>query len=230
MKTSEYSGSNLKYMILEPDSKKVYEDYPLIFMLHGFGADMRDLIGLCEKISSSKYIYICPNAPLPFQIGPGTTGYGWTPPFGQANEKDYQWVLQLLQEFFDEVLIRYRKPAGKCLLVGFSQGGAMVYKCGLLRPDLFSGLVMLSSSIRDPEQIKPHLPISRDQSIFIAHGLFDKLATVELSRYANKVLRHEGYNTHYCEYEIGHEISGQVVCDLVRWINGVLYPNTSQDE
>ena len=56
MKTSEYSGSNLQYMILEPDSKKVDEDYPLIFMLHGFGADMRDLIGLCEKISSSEYI------------------------------------------------------------------------------------------------------------------------------------------------------------------------------
>ena len=106
----------------------------------------------------------------------------------------------------------------------------MVYKCGLLRPDLFSGLLMLSSAIRDPEQIKLHLPIARDQSIFIAHGLFDKLAPVELSRDANNVLRHEGYNTHYREYEIGHEISGKVVCDLVSWINGVLYPNTSQDD
>lgn len=226
MKITEHDGVNLKYLIVEPDDDKTEEDRPLIFLLHGFGADMRDLTGLCERISARKYIYVCPNAPLPFQIGPDLTGYGWTPPFGEANEKDFEWAAKLLEEFFCEVLTRYPKLSRKWLLLGFSQGGSMVYKCGLLRPDLFSGLVMLSSSIRNPEQIKPQLPISRTQSIFIAHGLFDRLAPVGLSRNANTFLKHEGYNTEYYEYEIGHEISGQIICDLVPWINGVLHPMT----
>ena len=46
---------------------------------------MHDLAGLASYIDSRSYVYVCPNAPLPVQLGPGFTGYAWTPLLGEKN-------------------------------------------------------------------------------------------------------------------------------------------------
>ena len=43
---------------------------------------MTDLAGLSTMIDRAGYLYFFPNAPIPIQIGPGMTGYAWTPPGG----------------------------------------------------------------------------------------------------------------------------------------------------
>ena len=159
LKVTENRGSSLDYLTIEPDDHSAGKDYPLIFLLHGFGADMRDLAGLCENIHRRGYVYICPNAPLQFQIGPGRIGYGWTPPRDEVTQEDLQRATELLEGFFREIQERYQVASGHSLLLGFSQGGAMTSRCGLTKPDLFAGLVILSGALRYPEQLKPVFPI-----------------------------------------------------------------------
>ena len=224
MEANTYQGKSLQYLTIHPDGYKPEADYPLIILLHGFGANMHDLAGLCPAIDHEGYVYACPNAPLPFPIGLGTTGYGWTPPRGQGTEEDAQRAVGLLDTFFDEVMEQCHVAPGRVLLMGFSQGGGMTYRCGLGKPDVFVGLAALSSSMPDRETLKTGLPPQRTQPIFIAHGIYDDIAPVALAQEARDFLEAERYQPRYKEYPMRHEISQDVLDDLVPWIKSVLPP------
>ena len=65
MKFEQHQGKDLKYLTVVPDNHASDISYPLIVMLHGFGANMRDLAGLAPAIESEGYVYACPNGPIP---------------------------------------------------------------------------------------------------------------------------------------------------------------------
>ena len=228
MKAEKYQGKTLAYLNLYPDDYNPELSYPLVVMLHGFGANMQDLAGLAPDIEPNRYLYNCPNAPLPFRIGPGTVGYGWHPPRGEATAQDYQKAEAQLNEYFDEVFVQLNATAGQIVLLGFSQGGGMTYRCGLGRPETFAGLVGLSSSLPNPDDLKPKLPKNRSQPIFIAHGRADPMVSMETAQNTMKFLLAEGYQPDYYEYDMAHEIPPRVLSDLVPWLNGVL-PAPSND-
>ena len=69
--------------------------------------------------------------------------------------------------------------------------------------------------------MRERLPEERAQPIFIAHGLRDNIERAQSSR---DFLAAEGYAPTYNEYDMAHEISREVIDDLVPWIHGVLPP------
>jgi phospholipase/carboxylesterase len=224
METKEHQGKSLPYVTIHPDGYRAEADYPLVILLHGFGASMHDLAGICPSIDREAYVYACPNGPLPFDVGLGMVGYGWTPPRGQGTAEDARRAVGQLQTFFDEVLAQYHVPEGKVVLMGFSQGGGMTYRCGLGRPEVFAGLAALSSVMPDPEELTGNLPDQRTQPIFIAHGIHDDLAPVERAREAKALLEGLGYRPQYREYAMRHEISQEMLEDLSPWVKSVLSP------
>ena len=52
MKLKEFSGESLKYIVSEPDEYIEGKIYPIVILLHGFGASMRDLIGMVSYLIS----------------------------------------------------------------------------------------------------------------------------------------------------------------------------------
>ena len=72
MKAEAKQDLSLQYICVEPDNFDSNKKYPLMLVLHGFGANMQDLAGLTPMISSTDYVYICPNAPLEFELGFGS--------------------------------------------------------------------------------------------------------------------------------------------------------------
>ncbi len=133
MQVQQHQGKGLKYLTVLPDDYDPQTSYPLIIMLHGFGANMQDLAGLASVINSRGYVYACPNAPIMFDLGGGHPGYGWSSPRGQSTAEEIQTAEQLLAEFFEEVLPQFQVAPGRALLLGFSQGGGMTYRCGMAR-------------------------------------------------------------------------------------------------
>ena len=131
MEVKQFEGESLQYLAIEPDSYDPDADYPMVVLLHGFGANMQDLAGLSPTISREGYIYACPNAPIEFQLGPGMAGYGWTTPRSARTEEEAMQAAGKLDIFFDEVMEQYRIKPGRVMLMGFSQGGGMTYP---LRP------------------------------------------------------------------------------------------------
>ena len=147
MELKQFEGESLLYVAIEPDRYDPDKDYPMIIMLHGFGANMRDLVGLAPVISRAGYVYACPNAPIPFQLGPGASGFGWSTPRDPNSEQESVQSAGKLEIFFDEVFEQYNIQPGKALLMGFSQGGGMTYRMGLPRPETFAGLGALSGAM-----------------------------------------------------------------------------------
>jgi len=224
MSAEQHRGQGLTYLNVYPDHYDPDLSYPLVVMLHGFGANMEDLAGLAPSIEREGYVYACPNAPIPFDLGLGMSGYGWHPPRGQATAEDFRQAESLLAGFFEEVFHQLKATPGRIALLGFSQGGGMTYRCGLGHPETFAGLVALSASLPDPEVLGPRLPARRDQPIFIAHGRSDPMVALDTARATRTFLEGEGYQPDYHEYDMGHEIPPMVLADLVPWLAEVLPP------
>ena len=116
------ADDGLHYLVIFPDDYNADADYPVVVMLHGFGANMQDLAGLAPSINRKGYVYVCPNAPIPFELAPGMIGYGWHPPRGQATEEHFGQAETLLDAFFSEVLKEFRAQEGRAVLLGLLPG------------------------------------------------------------------------------------------------------------
>ena len=224
MQSEVRRGAGLEYLTVVPDGYDPEARYPLVIMLHGFGANMADLAGLAPAINSTGYVYACPNAPIAFNLGFGQTGYGWMPPRGQATPENVGNAERLLGEFFDEVAQGFQVAPGRAVLLGFSQGGGMTYRCGLQRQDMFCGLAALSATFPDPEELEARLPGACAQSIFIAHGRYDSMVSLDSGVKARRFLEEAGYSPEYHEYDMAHEIRPEVVDDLKSWLAAALPP------
>ena len=223
-------GDGLHYMAIFPDDYDADNQYPVVVMLHGFGANMQDLAGLASSINRKGYVYVCPNAPIPFELGPGMVGYGWHPPRGQATDEHYAEAEGLLDDFFAQALAELKADDGRTMLLGFSQGGGMTYRMGLPRPDKFAALIALSASLPDPEVLRPQLPNHRNQPVFVAHGLHDQQVSMDSARRTREFLDAEGYTLSYNEYSMGHEIPVEVLRDMVPWMEAIVPPLVAETD
>jgi len=219
MEEIERQGAELSYLMVYPDEYDQSKEYPLVILLHGYGASMYDLASLAPAIHRQGYVYALPNGPIEVEFGPGEYGHSWRPPRGSSSPVDPALIEAMVDRFFDEVMQEHRVPRGRALLLGFSQGGGMTYRCGLRRADLFAGLVALGTGF--PEDMKANLPEQRFLPVFIGHGMFDN---IERAQQAQAFLSAAGYPITYHEYPIGHEITQHVLDDLVPWVHDVLPP------
>ena len=224
MRAEINEGKGLRYVTVVPDEYTPDLTYPLVVMLHGFGANMQDLAGLAPTINATGYVYACPNAPIPFQLGPGQTGFGWMTPRGGGTAEETANSVKLLSDFFDTVFQQFDISPGQALLMGFSQGGGMTYRCGLGRAGHFAGLAALSATLPDEEELTALLPQERNQPIFIGHGRFDQMVSDDTAHSAKSFLESNGYSPDFHIYDMAHEISGEELSDLVPWIAKVLPP------
>ena len=224
MKAQINEGSGLQYVTIVPDEYDSDSAYPLVVMLHGFGANMQDLAGLAPAINDTGYVYACPNAPIPFELGPGQTGFGWMTPRGGGTPEETANSEQLLSDFFDTVFEQFNVMPGQALLLGFSQGGGMTYRCGLGRADKFAGLAALSATLPDSDELLARLPSERKQPIFIAQGRYDQMVSEDTAHSAKTFLENNGYSPDFHLYDMGHEISGEELGDLVPLMAAVLPP------
>ncbi len=222
MEVRECQGKTLRYLAIEPDDYAPGRRYPMVVLLHGFGAHMGDLATLCPLIDQQGYIYVCPNAPLPVALGFGMTGYAWVPPRGSGTPEDAQRAEEALATLVDEVMRSYDVEPGQLALGGFSQGGMMTYRLGLPSPEVFRGLFVLSSWLPDQDRMRERLPATRTQPIFIAHGTRDELIAPAEARKAVQFLESEGYEPQFREYPMGHQITQQEIDDLAAWLKAVL--------
>ena len=224
MEAQQFEGAHLRYLTVHPDGYDPNKRYPMVIMLHGFGANMQDLAGLSSVINTTGYVYAFPNGPEALELAPGFVGYSWTHPERRRDPAEDAKSRAKLMGFFDEVMAAYGVEPGNAVLGGFSQGGRMAYLCGLGKPDRFAGVVGMGAAVFDTAPLVEQLPADRTQPVFIAHGEMDMTVSVEQARMMRGFLESEGYQPEYHEYPMGHEISRQLVSDLTAWLQRVLPP------
>jgi phospholipase/carboxylesterase len=114
---------------------------PLLLMLHGYGADERDLFGLTPYLPP-RYVVASVRAPLapPFPA----PGYSWYPIEG-LDSRDPVHVTDAASLVLDWLDVA--APDAVVGLLGFSQGAAVALQALRLRPERFAFAVNLSGYV-----------------------------------------------------------------------------------
>src|SRR5690625_2643382 len=103
----------------------------LVILLHGYGADGRDLFGLAEPLSPHlpDTVFLAPNAPERCRNNPA--GYQWFPiPWLDNSDEEemrhaFSRSAELLDAYITEAMQQEGVTAAQTALVGFSQGTMM---------------------------------------------------------------------------------------------------------
>ena len=195
--------------------------HPTIIALHGWGANVLDLLGLAPHICGGRFLVICPQGPVETPIGLGATGYGWFPlrMGGPPDIPAIHSARDKLREFLELALARYPIDRNKLVVLGFSQGGVMAHSLGLAEPERFAAAVVLSSWL--PQELADHFLTEGSNQrppTLIQHGSRDELIGIDRATESVERLRNLRVPVTYREYEMGHEISPRSLTDLSNWL------------
>ncbi|HEV7923460.1 MAG TPA: alpha/beta hydrolase [Thermoanaerobaculia bacterium] len=206
----------LQHLVVTPGKQPDTAALPLVVLMHGRGADNRDLADLAPLIDDG-YRWVFPNAPKPFQPYPGMSfGYTWFdgwPPEGDSIVESRRLLLALL----DDLVQRFPTPPGKVVLSGFSQGGLMALDVGYRTEQPLAGIITMSGALYEADQ--GDLDAHRDIPVLLVHGTSDDMIPVTAARRARAVLEEHGIEPEYHELPMGHHVtdaSMKVVGDFLK--------------
>ncbi len=207
------------------------ENLPTVVLLHGYGANMKDLAPLATLLPELKeYNWIFPDAPLKVEIGPHMYGKAWFPidmgllntammsggfehlfsdHYPEGMEKSSKILKSFLQEHIQ----------GKLILGGFSQGSMMA--CDLIFNESVSAtsLVLLSSTLVARDRLENSLKsFKTDLPIFQSHGSSDPVLPLHMARKLNEVLVNHDLKVDYHEFPGGHEIPPRILQNLFQFL------------
>ncbi|MGP0128258.1 MAG: alpha/beta hydrolase [cyanobacterium endosymbiont of Rhopalodia musculus] len=198
---------SLNAISIVPTAGKVPQS--LLIMLHGWGANAKDLAPLASMLSLGDCQLIFPNAPFPHPEVPG--GRAWY----VLETLDCQGLSEsqnLLQNWLFSLENQTGVPLSRTVLAGFSQGGAMSLDVGLQLP--LAGICSLSGYLHFQPQTTP-FPCS---PILIVHGIQDMVVPIQAARKAKDALTDIGAMVEYHEFNGGHEISSITLAILQQFI------------
>jgi len=177
-----------------------------IILLHGWGADVDDLVPIGKAIIDSlsyKFDLISLRAQSIQSNNSGRQWYSLFPPNWNEAEISADKLFDTLQEF-DKSKI----PLKKTILLGFSQGAAMALNVGL---KLELGLVIACSGYQHPNW-KP----IKNNPVLLSHGLQDDVVDPEASREILKVLQsNSNSDSKLYEFNCSHSIHPEFI-DIIK--------------
>ena len=194
--------------------------HPTIFVLHGFGANAHDLLGLAPHLMGGKALVLAPQGPLSVPLDPQgrLVGYAWFPLTMQQppSPADVSAGIASAREFVEEAMQRYPIDPQRVGLLGFSQGGVVALALGLGAPGKFRALAALSTWL--PDELDRALDADASGlPIWMQHGTRDEVIAVARARDSKAKLEARKAPLTYREYDMGHEISVESLRELVAW-------------
>ncbi|WGV28923.1 alpha/beta hydrolase [Halotia branconii] len=187
----------------------------LIVTLHGWGANAEDVASLLPFFRLPNYQFVFPNAPYPFPDS--ATGRAW---YDLRMENMFQGLAesrQLLTDWLQSLESSTGVPLSRTILSGFSQGGAMTLDVGLQLP--LAGLIVMSGYLH------PEIATATKSSFpptLIMHGRNDQVVPLQAALKARETVEALGVATEYHEFDMGHEISPEMLEVLRKFVVNVM--------
>jgi phospholipase/carboxylesterase len=181
----------------------------LVVLVHGYGSDGNDLIGLAPHWQSllPGAAFAAPNGPDPVA---GSPGFQWFP-ISRIDPNEMQKGVEIagpvLEQFLDEELGRLSLPPERLILVGFSQGTMLSLHVGLRRAMPPAAIVGLSGLLAGPAPKRQDGP-----PIFLAHGDADQVIPVQAMLAAAAMLGRAGRAVQWhLAHGVGHGVDPQTM-------------------
>ena len=180
----------------------------LVVLLHGYGADGNDLIGLAPLLGQlmPDVVFHAPNAPHPCEGNP--FGYQWfgisrlDPAIALAG---VQSAAPALDAFLDDTMAAHGLDESKTVLLGFSQGTMMALHVGLRRKKQLAGIVGFSGMLAGAELLQSQ--VKHKPPVLLIHGDADEMLPHTLTQRAAQALQGAGLEVGlHIAQGVGHSI------------------------
>jgi phospholipase/carboxylesterase len=193
---------------------------PLLVLLHGIGADERDLLPLAAALDPR---LLCVSVRGPYEATP--LGYAWyavdwstSPP--RADLAQAEESRAALCALVPELSARHGTDPARTFLFGFSQGAAMALAVALIRPDLVRGAVLHSGRVLPGLESRLATPEALARlEVLALHGVDDDVLPVERGREIRDLLAPRlGARHTYREHDAGHFVTRASLDDAAAWL------------
>jgi phospholipase/carboxylesterase len=172
----------------------------LVILLHGYGADAEDLLGLADPLGPHLpgTMFLAPDAPERCRNNP--MGFQWFPipwldgtPEAVA-EAAAQAAFQALGGWLDAVALETGIPPERTVILGFSQGTMMALQVGPRRAAPLAGIVGFSGRLLKPELLAGEL--RSKPPVLLVHGDADPMVPFASLKEAADALVTAGVETY----------------------------------
>jgi len=199
-----------------------------IFM-HGLGDTANGFAGTCHAwaLEMPHVRFVCPTAPtMSVTLNRGMRMPSWYDIAG-LDDRSLE-VCDGIEASRDTVLELLEKEAAwvghrRCVLAGFSQGGAMALFVGLQLSQQLAGIVSLSAYLPKPADVIV-TPEALATPVLQCHGEADSMVQISVARKAQAFLEEHGIQHHsFKPYsDLGHAVSNEELEDVADWLASAL--------
>lgn len=190
-----------------------------VVLLHGFGANAEDLLGLDAEFARPDLDLWAVEAPLPC---PGTEAGRMWYDLMQTDWPGLPEAIAALQDWLQALPEQHGQPLSKTLLLGFSQGAAMTLEMGARLP--VKGLIVCSGywhpTLRWPD--------AQTLTAFVTHGTIDPVVPFEASEEIHRRLQAAGCQSQLLPTQSGHWIDRPAIAALRDFLNQQLPPHVTE--
>jgi phospholipase/carboxylesterase len=202
-----------------------------VIWMHGLGADGHDFAPIVPELSlprGASVRFVFPHAPMrPVTINNGWVMRAWYDVREDAGERreDEAGVRDSEQAIVR--LVEREKargvPAGRLVVAGFSQGGAMALHTGVRYPERLAGIMALSCFLPMPATIAAEASAAnRDVPIFMVHGSEDAVIPIARAERGRDALLGLGYRVEWRAYRMAHAVCPEEIRDISAWLSAVI--------
>jgi phospholipase/carboxylesterase len=199
-----------------------------VIWLHGLGADGNDFVPVVKMLNLPHVRFILPHAA--YKKVSANNGYemrAWYDIFGftPGSSEDEAGVRES-QTYIESLIskeIARGISASRIVIAGFSQGGAIALQTALRHDQTLAGVLALSTYLPLKASLaKEKSKKNQNIPIFMAHGTFDNVISLETCRISFEVLQAQHYTLHWHEYPMAHSVNPQEIDDIRTFLLQVL--------
>lgn len=193
-----------------------------LVLLHGRGADERDLVPLLDALDPERRLAgVTPGGPL--LLPPGGRHWYAVRRVGFPDPDTFRPTFATLRGWVDALPAALGVPLARTVIGGFSQGAVMSYavSLGAGRPSP-AGVMALSGFLPEVQGFELDLAGHREVPVAVAHGTLDPVIGVEFGRDARDRLTAAGLDVAYRESPVPHTIDPAALGELREFVTGAV--------
>ena len=192
----------------------------VLLLLHGYGADERDLGGLLPYLDpEGRFVTVMPRGPVA-----APPGFAWydVEADPETAGRGLADALQEVDALLDASVAEHGAEREEAVVAGFSQGAGLVLALGLGPSDRPRPAGVLAMS---PFLVGGALDVDWDSArgvpVLLQHGSQDPMVPAKGTRELARLLQDRGVPVVYGEYPMGHQVALESIDQARAWLDDV---------
>lgn len=204
-----------------------------VIWLHGLGADGYDFEPVVQELLQAKGLsnvrFILPHAPeMPVTRNNGYIMPAWYDVYGITPvSKEDEAGIKASQGYINTLIaqeIARGIASERIVIAGFSQGGAIALYTAVRYPQKLGGVLALSTYLPLHKRLASEMHSANSNTpIFMAHGIFDEIITLEMSQISRDLLQNCQHFVSWHEYKMAHSLCAEEIVDIQKFLQQVFY-------